>query len=98
MRFGTLGLPGTNTVNELPLHGHRYKVVAGPRSTVVHQDGQPLFMANGARVVVRDFVVAGGTVTFTVKADGEATLRVFSDGGGKPRTVTVPEGTTEVRL
>ncbi|SCL28502.1 alpha-L-rhamnosidase [Micromonospora pallida] len=98
MRFGTLGLPGTNSVNEVPLHGHRYKVVAGPKSTVVHQDGRPLFMAQGARVVVRDFVVADGTATFTVKSDGEATVKVFPEGGGKPRTVQVPAGTTQVRL
>ncbi|WP_406104288.1 amylo-alpha-1,6-glucosidase [Micromonospora globbae] len=97
VRFGTLGLPGTNSVDEVPLHGHRYTVVAGPRSTVVHQDGRPLFKANGARVVVRDFVVDGGSVTFTVKADGDARITVFT-GKGQPRTVTVPEGSTHVRL
>jgi hypothetical protein len=34
-RFGTLGLPGTNEVVGIPLHGHRYEITAGTTSVTL---------------------------------------------------------------
>lgn len=96
LRFGTLGLPGTNTVNEVPMHGHSYAVMAGEHSTTLHEDSRLLVVTTGGRVVVRDFVLSTGGANFSVKADAATTLKVYPRGGGRPWVVSVPAGTTEV--
>ncbi len=97
LRFGTLGLPGTNTVDEVPMHAHRYAVSAGPRTTQLREDGRLRVLTQGGRVVVRDFVLDGRSVSFSVKADAPTTIKVFPRAGGAPISVRVPAGTTAVR-
>jgi hypothetical protein len=97
-RFGTLGLPGTNEVDGVPLHGHRYDVTAGPTATVVHEDGLLAFNSTGGRVVVRDFVLTSSGATFTIKADRPTKVFVHPRGGGKPLAASLPAGTTSVTL
>ena len=97
LRFGTLGLPGTNAVDEVPMHGHRYAVSAGTKKTQLREDGKLLVLAQGGRVVVRDFLLDGRQVSFSVKADAPTTITVFPREGGRPVQVRVPAGTTDVR-
>ena len=97
-RFGTFGLPGTNEVSGIPLHGHRYDVTAGTTTTLLKEDGHLTFQAVGGRVVVRDFVYDGTTATFSVKAEKPTRLSLLPRGGGKPKTFSVPAGTTSVTL
>jgi hypothetical protein len=95
-RFGTAGLPGRNSVDNVPLHGHRYAVEADDDTTTLTQDGRRLFRSVGGRVVVRDFVVDRTSGSFTVKTDKRSVLTINPKGG---RTIVkvVPAGTTEVR-
>lgn len=97
-RFGTLGLPGTNEVDDVPLHGHRYDVTAGTNTTLLKEDGHLVFQAVGGRVVVRDFVYDGSSATFSVKAEKPTRLSLQPRGGGKPKVVSVPAGTSTVTL
>lgn len=96
-RFGTLGLPGRNALHDVPWRGRRYDVVADRRATTLRQDGRVLVAARGGRVVVRDFVQTRRGTSFTVTADDRVrmTVRLVS---GRTRQVSVPRGTTEVRL
>ncbi|MGH3170286.1 MAG: MGH1-like glycoside hydrolase domain-containing protein, partial [Trebonia sp.] len=103
LMFGTLSLPGTNTIGNVVLRGHTYAVSAGPRETVLSQDGHVLFRATGGRVTVRNFVPSAGggsgssaaaPASFEVNASAPATIMVFPPGGGKPWRRTVPTGRT----
>ncbi len=95
-RFGTAGLPGRNSVEDVPLHGHRYGVEADERTTTLTQDGRRLFRSTGGHVVVRDFVVGRGGGSFTVKASKRSMLTI-SPKGGRTVVKVVPAGTTKVR-
>ena len=79
------------------MHGHRYAVSAGARKTQLREDGSLLVLAQGGRVVVRDFLLDGRQVSFSVKADAPTTITVFPREGGRPVQVRVPAGTTDVR-
>jgi hypothetical protein len=98
LRFGTLGLPGTNAVRDVPFHGHKYDVSAAPQLTRLDEDGHQVFRAQGARVVVRNFVLTDTGASFEVKADGPVDVTVFPRGGGAPRRAQVGPGVTPVRL
>lgn len=84
LMFGTLSLPGTNTVANVRLRGHTYAVSAGPDRTTPVRDGRMLFRATGARVAVRNFVLGGSGASFDVDADGPASVEVCVPGG-RPR-------------
>ncbi|WP_305783246.1 MGH1-like glycoside hydrolase domain-containing protein [Symbioplanes lichenis] len=86
--FGSLGLPGTNTLANVRLRGHTYAVTAGPDRTTLTRDGHVVFRASGARVAVRGFTDGE---RFTITAAGPATVEV---PGHRPRRV--PAGRTEV--
>ncbi|MCP2163537.1 hypothetical protein [Goodfellowiella coeruleoviolacea] len=98
IRFGTLGLPGTNTVHDVWLRGHRYGVSAGPRLTRLVQDGRVVFEARGARVVVRDFVLTDTGASFRVTAQGPVRVSVWPRTHGGPRQVETAAGSTTVHL
>ncbi|MTD13249.1 Bacterial alpha-L-rhamnosidase [Nakamurella sp. YIM 132087] len=94
-RFGTLGLPGRNTVENVPLKGHLWSVSADARSTLLRQDGRIVVSAIGGRIVARDAVI-GRTGGFTVKATAP-TVIIVTPPGALPRTFLVRKGTTTVR-
>jgi hypothetical protein len=96
-RFGTLGLPGRNAVHDVPWRGSRYDVVADAHSTKLTRDGRVLVTASGGRVVVRDFVMTPTGARFSVTADQRVQITVHPEKG-PARRVTVPAGTTQVRL
>ena len=97
-RFGTVGLPGTNSVTGVPLHGHTYAVTAGTNTTILKEDGRLVLQAVGGRVVVRDFVYDGRSATASVKATAPTRLSLHPRDGGAPTVVTVPAGTTAISL
>ncbi|MFJ8787795.1 MGH1-like glycoside hydrolase domain-containing protein [Streptomyces sp. NPDC102462] len=97
LMFGTLSLPGTNTVANVRLRGHTYAVSAGPERTTLVRDGRMLFRATGARVAVRNFVLRGSGASFDVNADGPASVEVRVPGG-RPRVRKVPTGRSHVEL
>jgi hypothetical protein len=96
LMFGTLSLPGTNTISNVVLRGHEYNVSAGPGETVLSRDGRVVFRATGARVTVRNFTLdpADGSSSFEVNASAPATIMVFPLGGGQPLRRTIPAGRT----
>lgn len=95
--FGTLTLPGTNTVANVRLRGHTYAVSAGPNRTTLVRDGRTVFRATGARVAVRNFVLRTSGASFDVNADGPAHIEVFA-GDARPRGRNVPAGRSHVDL
>jgi hypothetical protein len=95
--FGTLSLPGTNSIANVRLRGHTYSVSAGPRRTTLVRDGEVVFRATGARVAVRDFLLTSSGASFAVNADGQAHIEVFPERG-RPRGTRVGAGRTRVRL
>ncbi|MEV0210442.1 trehalase family glycosidase [Streptomyces sp. NPDC050788] len=95
--FGTLSLPGTNTVANVQLRGHTYAVSAGPDRTTLVRDGRTVFRATGARVAVRNFVLRGSGASFDINADGPARVEVFGKDG-RARGRKVPAGRTHVSL
>lgn len=97
LMFGTLSLPGTNTVAGVELRGHTYAVSAGPDRTTLVRDGRTVFRATGARVAVRGFVLRGSGAAFDVNADGPARVEVFPEDG-RARGRKVPRGRTHVVL
>jgi hypothetical protein len=98
LMFGTLSLPGTNTISNVVLRGHSYAVSAGPRETVLSRDGRALFRATGARITVRGFLPPSAEGGFEVNASAPATITVFPPGGGRPARRNVPAGRTRIRL
>ncbi|WP_086725195.1 MGH1-like glycoside hydrolase domain-containing protein [Streptomyces carpinensis] len=97
LMFGTLSLPGTNTVANVQLRGHTYAVSAGPDRTTLVRDGRTVFRATGARVAVRNFVLRGSGASFDINADGPARVEVFAEDG-RARGRKVPGGRTHVSL
>ncbi|MCI3244252.1 MGH1-like glycoside hydrolase domain-containing protein [Streptomyces spinosisporus] len=97
LMFGTLALPGTNTVANVQLRGHTYAVSAGPDRTTLVRDGRTVFRATGARVAVRNFVLHGSGASFDINADGPARVEVFGKDG-RTRGRKVPAGRTHVSL
>jgi hypothetical protein len=97
LMFGTLSLPGANTVSNVRLRGHVYDVSADPRTTVLTRDGQVVFRATGARVAVRDFLLTPTGASFEVNADGQAQLHLFPEDG-RPRTTRVGAGRTRITM
>ncbi|MEV1023191.1 trehalase family glycosidase [Streptomyces sp. NPDC050264] len=97
LMFGSLALPGTNTVDNVVLRGHTYAVSAGPHRTTLVRDGRTVFRATGARVAVRDFVLRGPGATFDVTADGPARVEVLAPDG-RSRSRKVPAGRSRVEL
>lgn len=97
LMFGTLALPGTNTVANVELRGHTYAVSAGPDRTTLVRDGRTVFRATGARVAVRAFVLRRSGATFDINADGPARVEVFTEDG-RTRGRKVPHGRTHVSL
>ncbi|WP_320775397.1 MGH1-like glycoside hydrolase domain-containing protein [Streptomyces sp. CRN 30] len=95
--FGSLSLPGANTVDNVVLRGHTYSVSAGPRRTTLVRDGRTVFRATGARVAVRGFVLRDSGASFDVHADGPARIEVFLPNG-RSRGRKVPAGHTGVEL
>jgi hypothetical protein len=95
LAFGGLTLPGTNTVANLVLRGHRYAVTAGPRTTTVTRDGRPLFRSEGGRVAVRRFVLREKGASFDITAGAPTEVEVTL-GNGRARSVRVPAGRTHV--
>ncbi|MFV8184493.1 MGH1-like glycoside hydrolase domain-containing protein [Streptomyces sp. AF1B] len=97
LMFGTLSLPGTNTVANVQLRGHTYAVSAGPDRTTLVRDGRTVFRATGARVAVRNFVLHASGASFDINADGPARIEVFGKDG-RARGRKVPAGRTHVSL
>ncbi|GLY88796.1 amylo-alpha-1,6-glucosidase [Actinoallomurus iriomotensis] len=97
LMFGSLTLPGTNSVSNLVLRGHRYAVTAGPRSTTVTRDGRPIFRSEGGRVAVRDFVLTEKGASFDITAAAPTDVKVIP-GNGRARSVRVPAGHRHVEL
>jgi hypothetical protein len=97
LMFGTLSLPGTNTVANVQLRGHTYAVSAGPDRTTLVRDGRTVFRATGARVAVRNFVLHGSGASFDINTDGPARVEVFGKDG-RTRGRKVPAGRTHVSL
>ncbi|NEB76907.1 hypothetical protein G3I40_17020 [Streptomyces sp. SID14478] len=97
LMFGSLSLPGTNTLANVELRGHTYTVSAGPRRTTLVRDGRTVFRATGARVAVRNFVLTRSGATFDVNADGPARVEVFP-GSGAARGRGIPAGRSHVAL
>ncbi|WP_280891795.1 trehalase family glycosidase [Streptomyces sp. LBL] len=95
--FGSLALPGTNTLANVHLRGHTYAVSAGPDRTTLVRDGHTVFRASGARVAVRNFVLGAADASFDVNADGPARVEV-SVPGGRTRARKVPAGRSRVEL
>lgn len=104
-RFGTLGLPGTNTVSEVPLKGHAWSVTAGPRSTTLERDGRTVVRAVGGRVVARNVVLdaargsgdrnGSGRNGMDVTASARTTITVTVPGKA-PRVFQVKKGETHL--
>ncbi|MEV0893929.1 trehalase family glycosidase [Promicromonospora sp. NPDC050262] len=96
-RFGTLGLPGTNTVSEVPLKGHAWSVTAGPRTTTLERDGRTVVRAEGGRIVARDVVLdavrGGSSMDVTTTARTTITVTV---PGARPHTFHVKKGDTHL--
>jgi len=95
-RFGTLGLPGRNTVSDVPLKGHLWSVTADARTTTLERDDRVVVKATGSRIVARD-VVLGRSGHLTVKATGTTTIVVTPDGRGRPHVFHVRAGETTLR-
>ncbi|WP_262698561.1 MULTISPECIES: MGH1-like glycoside hydrolase domain-containing protein [Streptomyces] len=97
LMFGSLGLPGTNTVANVSLRGHTYAVAAGPDRTTLVRDGRTVFRATGARVAVRNFVLRASGASFDINADGPARVEVLVPGH-RFRGRKVPAGRSHVEL
>ncbi|WP_329236416.1 trehalase family glycosidase [Actinoallomurus sp. NBC_01490] len=97
LMFGSLTLPGTNSVSNLVLRGHRYAVTAGPRTTTVTRDGRPFFRSEGGRVAVRAFVLSEKGASFDITADAPTKVEVAT-GSGRTRSARVPSGHHHVEL
>ncbi|MEB3958850.1 trehalase family glycosidase [Streptomyces kunmingensis] len=97
LMFGSLTLPGTNTVEGVELRGHTYAVSCGPTRTTLARDGRTLFRATGARVAIRDFVLTAKGATFDINADGPARIEVFAPGR-PPRGRQIPAARSHVKL
>ncbi|WP_103886478.1 MGH1-like glycoside hydrolase domain-containing protein [Actinacidiphila yanglinensis] len=97
LMFGSLTLPGTNSVANVTMRGHRYDVSAGPDRTTLSRDGRVVFRATGARVAVRNFVLGDTGATFDLNADGATHLEVFP-AHGRPRTTRAPKGRSRITL
>jgi glycogen debranching enzyme len=97
LMFGTLSLPGTNTISGVWLRGHVYGVSAGPGETTLSRDGHVVFRATGARVAVRDFVLTADGASFDVNASAPAVIMIYSAHGEALRH-QVPAGQTHVVL
>ncbi|GDY60003.1 hypothetical protein SVIO_106260 [Streptomyces violaceusniger] len=95
--FGSLGLPGTNTVANVQLRGHTCTVTAGPNRTALVRDGRTVFRATGARVAVRNFVLRASGASFDLDAGGPARVEV-PGRGGRSRGRNVPAGRSHVEL
>jgi hypothetical protein len=97
LMFGTLALPGTNSIGNLVMRGHSYDVTCGPNVTSVTRDGHQLFHAIGGRVAVRNFLVNGSRISFDVNAT-DRTQVVVQLPRGRTRKITVPKGKRHVTL
>ncbi len=97
LMFGSLTLPGTNTLSNVQLRGHRYDVSAGPHRTTLARDGKVVFRATGARVAVRNFLLGDTGAAFDLNADGITQIEVHPDHG-RPRTTKAPKGRSHIRL
>jgi len=95
--FGSLTLPGTNTIANVQMRGHTYAVSAGPDTTALTRDGRLVVRASGARVSVRNFVMTDTGASFDVNAAGPAHIEVIP-GDGRARHVDAPAGRTHVEL
>lgn len=95
--FGSLALPGRNTVDDVRVHGNTYAATVSPEVTTLRQDGRQVFQATGGRVVVRDFVLDDDGACFDVNAASAARITVHPEDGDPLRT-TVDEGSTHVCL
>jgi hypothetical protein len=97
LMFGTLSLPGTNSISNLVLRGRRYAVSCGPTTTMISRDGRMIFHAAGGRVAVRNFLTSAAGVTFDVNATDRCQIVVLPDTG-RARHVSVPAGRSHVEL
>ncbi|WP_433190224.1 amylo-alpha-1,6-glucosidase [Actinoallomurus sp. CA-150999] len=97
LMFGGVTLPGTNSLANLVLRGHRYAITSGPRSTTLTRDGLPIFRARGGRVAVRDFVMSKNGASFDITADAPTDVVVIP-GNGRAHRVRVPAGRSHVEF
>ena len=95
--FGTLTLPGTNTIANIQMRGHTYAVSSGPHATTLVRDGRVVFRATGARVAVRNFLLTSTSASFDVNADASAHIEIHLDRGPS-RYVNVHSGRTHVEV
>ncbi|MEV8569561.1 trehalase family glycosidase [Streptomyces sp. NPDC051322] len=95
--FGSLSLPGTNSIANVRLREHTYSVSAGPNRTTLARDGKVVFRATGARVAVRNFLLHPSGASFDLNADGPTRIEV-SPERGRPRRTQVRAGRTHVEL
>ena len=84
LRFGTLACQPSRLSN-VRLQGHVYDVASGGGMTRLTRDGQVIFEARGANVVVRQFVLApDGHCSFDIVADARVELLVSPPGRAQP--------------
>ncbi len=95
--FGTLTLPGTNTIANVQMRGHTYAVSSGPHATTLARDGRVVFRATGARVAVRNFLLTDTAASFDVNAGASAHIEIHPDRGPS-RHVNVRSGRTHVEV
>ncbi|WP_202238217.1 MGH1-like glycoside hydrolase domain-containing protein [Actinacidiphila reveromycinica] len=97
LMFGSLSLPGTNSISNVQMRGHRYDVSAGPDRTTLARDGKVVFRATGARVAVRNFLLTDTGASFDLTADGVAHVEVLP-AHGRPRSSKAAKGRSHIRL
>ena len=75
LRFGALGPASTGTLHNVTWEGHRYDISIGPNLTSFSRDGKPRFQADSG-IVVRDYSVAGSSLSFKVHASKAVNISI----------------------
>jgi hypothetical protein len=99
IRFGTLSTQA-NSIMNVSIHGHRYDVVCADQETILRQDGRTIFQAQGAPVVVRDFLQSPqqNQTSFTINASDKSQITLYPPRVTRPLTFAIPKGESFVTI
>jgi len=96
IRFGSLGLPGTNSLKNVRMQGHTYDITITPNETVLVRDGEKVFKATGGKVLVRSFRQDDHKVYFTIKTENEVDVTLYPPITPSRVEGTIPKGCANV--
>jgi len=98
IRFGSLGLNGTNELKNVSLHGYTYDIIAGPEKTVLSRENKKVFEAKGGRILVRNFKKTKKGVSFTVKNEDKVIVKLYPPVTSSEVEGTIPAGVSIVEV